>query len=112
MTGSIGLPPNSPADNRAVPSEQNDWFQEHHREQALRDAFIYTYADADTDQQFYAVDTLDTTHCPECNEDVEMVEEVEVSFMGEPGGLLRAEIARLRDPRLFCRECLTAVELG
>ena len=95
----------------ANPTPTEDWFLRQRQEQALTDAFIYTYADTETEQTFHAIDTFDTTYCHDCHEETEMIEEIRVSFMGEVGGQeMHAQIHRLRHPRIFCRECLSAID--
>lgn len=93
------------------PGETLDWFQAQRRLEALKDAFVQTYADSVTEIQFYAVESFDTFFCEECQDETEILEEVEVKFAEESIGGLRAEILRLRSPRRYCRECLSAISL-
>ena len=88
--------------------KEGDWFRRNREEQALREAFVSTYADEE-DRIFYAVDTLDTRFCDSCRDETETAEEVSISFQEAPDRELLAIISRLKKPRFMCRECLTFI---
>ena len=92
-------------------NNHEDWFIKQRRDQALREAYIGEYADASSDVPFYAIESFDTHYCEDCEDDTEILEEIKVSFSENPLGDVIVNIKRIRNPRIYCRECLTGIEL-
>jgi len=88
-----------------------DWFRQQREQEALRNSYVETYADSETDISFYAIESFDVAFCLECAEETEILEEVNISFDEDSAGNLGAEIIRLKIPRRYCRECLSGVTL-
>lgn len=88
-----------------------DWFRHQRQQEALRNAYVETYADSETDIPFYAIESFDLAFCLECAEETEVLEEVEILFNEEDAGELEVEVVRLKKPRRYCRECLAGIAL-